>query len=214
MTATIARSRRPAPTVATLQETHPTPCPVVQGVRRAYAHWFYDLSDGYILYYLPGFGQRYEHRLVAECVFGEIPPSYVVRHCNDDRADNRAENLRILSRSEHGLAVFGHEPAQTYTCATCGNSFKAVRQRVERSLSGELYCSPSCRQFAQRKVARPSADELRQLMQEIGNWTALGEMFGVSDNAVRKWAKRYGLDLALCDGRRKEMPTFQHHLSA
>jgi hypothetical protein len=81
-----------------------------------------------------------------------------------------------------------------------------VSQRIERSLSGDLYCSPSCRQFAQRKVIRPSADELRQLMVDIGNWTALGQLFGVSDNAVRKWAKRYGLDLALCDGRRKTVP--------
>jgi hypothetical protein len=124
MPTTIARSRRPAPTVATLNETHPTPCTVVQRVRLAYATWFYDLSDGYILYYLPGFGQHYEHRLVAERVFGAIPPGHIVRHGNDDRADNRAENLRILSRSEHGLAVFGHEPARTYTCATCGGSLR------------------------------------------------------------------------------------------
>jgi hypothetical protein len=87
MTATIARSRRPAPTVATLQETHPTPCPVVQGVRRAYAHWFYDLSDGYILYYLPGFGQRYEHRLVAECV---IAPTTEPRTCASSVVANTA----------------------------------------------------------------------------------------------------------------------------
>jgi hypothetical protein len=213
MTTTIARSRRPAPTVATLQESQPTSCPVVQQVRAAFATWFYDLSDGYILYDLPGFGQHYEHRLVAERVFGAIPAGHVVRHGNDDRADNRAENLRILSRSEHGLTTFGHAPAQTYTCATCGTEFKAVRQRSERSLSGDLYCSPTCRQFAQRKVIRPAADELRQLMHDIGNWTALGQLFGVSDNAVRKWAKRYGLDLTLCDGRRKSIPAHQHQPS-
>lgn len=199
----LTRAQRPAPTVATLAATHPTTCPLVEAVRVEFAMWFYDCSDGYILYFLPGFGQHYEHRLVAERAFGAIPPGHVVRHRNDDRTDNRAENLHILSRSEHGLAVFGHEPAQTYTCATCGGEFKAVRQRIERSLTGDLYCSPACRQFAQRKVVRPSADELRQLMTDIGNWTALGQLFGVSDNAVRKWAKGYGLDLALCDGRRK-----------
>jgi DNA-directed RNA polymerase subunit RPC12/RpoP len=213
MTTTIARSHRLAPTVATLNETHPTTCPIVQGVRLAYAAWFYDLSDGYILYYRPGCGQHYEHRLVAEFAFGDIPAGHVVRHCNDDRADNRAENLRILSRSDHGLAVFGHEPARTYTCATCGTEFKAVSQRINRSLSGDLYCSPACRQFAQRKVTRPSAEELRQLMVDVGNWTALGQLFGVSDNAVRKWAKRYGLDLALCDGRRKDTTASQRYPS-
>jgi hypothetical protein len=213
MTATIARSQRPAHTVAALQETHPTPCPIVQAVRAEFASWFYDRSDGYILYYRPGFGQHYEHRLVAKRMFGDLPPGHVVRHRNGERADNRADNLYLLTRSEHGLATFGHEPAQTYTCATCGSAFKAVRQRMERSLTGDLYCSPACRQFAQRKVTRPSANELRQLMTDIGNWTALGQLFGVSDNAVRKWAKRYGLDLSLCDGRRKETPSPQCHSS-
>jgi transposase-like protein len=44
-------------------------------------------------------------------------------------------------------------------------------------------------------------------MQEIGNWSALGRHFGVSDNAVRKWAKRFGLDLSLCNGRYKPTKT-------
>jgi len=43
-----------------------------------------------------------------------------------------------------------------------------------------------------RKVARPSKEELEFLLRE-NSWTALGRMFGVSDNAVRKWARLYGM---------------------
>jgi hypothetical protein len=80
-----------APLVATLNDTFPSPCPIVQQVRRDFARWYYDLSDGYILYYLPDFGQEYEQRLVAERVFGPIPPGYLVRRRNHDRSDNRAD---------------------------------------------------------------------------------------------------------------------------
>ena len=206
------RSAEDAPTVATLNEHFPSPCAIVQQVRLDYADWYYDLSGGYILYFRPGYGQHYVHevgakrqqRLVAERAYGPLPPGHVVRRLTDDRTDNRAENLRIIPRSELPFAIAGHEPAAVHQCAVCGQSFQAVRKRIERTLSGQLFCSPECRQYAQCKVERPTADGLLRLMQEIGNWTRLAQHFGVSDNAVRKWAKRYGLDLSLCDGRQKE----------
>ncbi len=61
-------------------------------------------------------------------------------------------------------------------------------------------------QFAQRKAKRPSSEALEQLMGEVNHWGALGEMFGVSDNVVRKWAKRSGLGLTICNGRQKAVP--------
>jgi hypothetical protein len=106
------------------------------------------------------------------------------------------------------MEALGHEPAEWCTCALpgCTNTFKIPRKRRQRSLSGNLYCCPEHRQRAQRKVQRPTAAQLEQEMREIANWTALAQKYGVSDNAVRKWAKHYGLNLALCDGRRKAKP--------
>ena len=188
--------------VAILHETFPTTCAIVQQVRDEYADWYYDLPDGYLRYYRWA-TSLFEHRLVAERVFGLVPRGYVIRHLNNDRTDNRIENLRFITRAENAAMTWGRAPAPTYLCAICGKTFKGARQRLERSLSGQLFCSPACRQFAQRKVEHPTAEELLRLMQEIGNWTRLAQHFGVSDNAVRKWAKRYDLDLSLCDGRRK-----------
>ena len=54
------------------------------------------------------------------------------------------------------------------------------------------YCSSECASKSQRKVDRPSKDELYILIQE-NSWLALGRMFGVSDNSVRKWARNYDL---------------------
>lgn len=54
------------------------------------------------------------------------------------------------------------------------------------------FCSALCSHFSHRKVQKPSLDELKNLMKS-NPMTTLGKMFGVSDNAVRKWAKSYGL---------------------
>lgn len=189
--------------VSALNELFPTDCPLVKQVRSDYADWYYDLPEGYIRYYKGAHTQIYEQRIVAERAYGSIPAGSVVRHINNNRADNRMVNLRVVTRAQHGLEVLGRTPAEERTCARCGKQFKVPQKRISRSITGNLYCSPTCRQFAQRKVSRPEKAELERLMLEIGNWTALGEKFGVSDNAVRKWAKHYGLNLSICDGRRK-----------
>jgi transposase-like protein len=42
-----------------------------------------------------------------------------------------------------------------------------------------------------RKVEnRPSAEELQKMLEET-SFLAVGRKYGVSDNAVRKWAKKY-----------------------
>lgn len=42
-----------------------------------------------------------EHRIIAHDAWGPIPEGYHVHHINHDRADNRLENLVVLSPSEH-----------------------------------------------------------------------------------------------------------------
>lgn len=54
------------------------------------------------------------------------------------------------------------------------------------------FCSLDCKYINRRKVQRPSIDVLRQDMAEM-SWSAIGRKYGVSDNAARKWARKYGL---------------------
>lgn len=43
-----------------------------------------------------------------------------------------------------------------------------------------------------RKVQWPERDELAHMIDTM-SWIAIGRKYGVSDNAVRKWARKYGL---------------------
>lgn len=59
---------------------------------------------------------------------------------------------------------------------------------------GTQYCSRTCSAVARRHVKRPKKEELQELMTHT-SMVDLGRKYGVSDNAIRKWAKSYKIPL-------------------
>ena len=58
-------------------------------------------------------GYAYEHAVILAAIGQCIPENHVVHHANGDCADNRIENLQVLSREEHNrlhLAQRGRGP--------------------------------------------------------------------------------------------------------
>lgn len=76
-------------------------------------------------------------------------------------------------------------PTIEKTCTRCGKVYKTKRNT-------QLHCSSTCAFISSRKVERPSKEELFEDMANM-TWLAIGRKYGVSDNAVRKWAKQFGL---------------------
>jgi len=72
-------------------------------------------------------------------------------------------------------------------CPVCGREFT-----IKMSKKSHKYCSQQCSTFSKRKVQHPTKEELAVLIED-NSWCAMGRMFGVSDNAVKKWARNYGL---------------------
>jgi hypothetical protein len=77
---------------------------------------------------------------------------------------------------------------------SCGKPF-------EPSGNKKKFCSSKCyhaynfgrpNESARKIVNRPSKGELQKMIAKM-TWCAIGRRYGVSDNAIRKWARSYGL---------------------
>jgi len=64
-------------------------------------------------------------------------------------------------------------------CTNCGGEFRMTHR-------DQKFCSPKCFHWSQRRTDRPSKEELKRLTETMP-MTRIGEMFGVSDNSIRKW---------------------------
>lgn len=92
----------------------------------------------------------------------------------------------LYSKSANDIELINLiKPWIKLTCPVCKNEFDT--QNTEQT-----YCSLKCRAFSRRKAIRPTKEELEKLIIDT-SWLQLGRMFGVSDNAVRKWARQYNL---------------------
>jgi hypothetical protein len=128
------------------------------------------------------------------------PMSMILDHINGVRDDHRLENLRIVC------------PNCAATLPThCGrkNRIQRARKRCVRCRKSfapqsgtQRYCSRSCGSRwdrsafrgrpnpSARKAKRPPFEQLTAEIEALG-YCAVGRKYGVSDNAVRKWARFY-----------------------
>lgn len=147
-------------------------------------------------------GWIYEHILVAEEIMGrQLLENEEVHHLDGYRDNNDPSNLLVLYKCQHaklhswlrkgtykGEAVEMAEleitePRPRRSCEVCNNPLTKGQKK---------YCSVECSSFSSRKVKRPPPEELAILM-KTESWLAMGERYGVSDNTVRQWARKYQL---------------------
>jgi hypothetical protein len=141
--------------------------------------------------------------ICERCGQGELwrgqPMALILDHVNGVRDDNRLENLQIVcpncaaTLDTHCGRKNRRAPIQR-ACLLCGTSFRV-------KYASHRYCSSECGTRAPRDdrgVARPGRRRAQrppyeQLLRELAatNYTAVGRVYGVSDNAVRKWVRQY-----------------------
>lgn len=170
--------------------------------------------NGYIAIYKPEHptaykggnwdGYVYEHRYMMEQFLGRsLLSDETVHHLDCDKTNNNINNLIVVSRSFHirihnwidaGCNIHKDYKKKTRqnnhyvelpTCIIegCFNQCKN---------SDNKYCSVECRKKAKRSHLPEMKDVLKLLLSN--NFTQVGKMYNVSDNAVRKWVKGWGFD--------------------
>ena len=97
-----------------------------------------------------------------------------VDHINGNFLDNTINNLRFLCPNCH---------SQTATYA--GKSSRLKPSQIDPNWRNR-------EKLSTRKVIRPSKEELQDMLRKE-TFVAIGKKYKVSDNAVRKWAKKYDL---------------------
>lgn len=113
-------------------------------------------------------------------------------HINGDSKDNRLENLRFLCPN-------CHSQTDTYCSRNKSNANK-VKQDVYKKNRACKRCSKpicdgsktglchKCYTESTRKVIRPPKDILLEQINVLG-YCGTGRLYGVSDNAIRKWLR-------------------------
>lgn len=98
-------------------------------------------------------------------------------------------------REEHHLdTILDGETPKANVILNLGPVSTGKCPECQTDVFGTKYCSHVCSANSRRRSIRPSREKLEQL---IGTTPLLqiGKMYKVSDNAIRKWARHYGIEL-------------------
>lgn len=121
------------------------------------------------------------------------PLTLILDHINGNNKDDRLQNLRWVCQNCNSQLETTNgknyknrkprtqntkrQPSINFRCIECG------RPIIQKSNSGMCI---KCVNLFKRACERPDRDKLKELIRNKP-FTEIGKMFGVTDNAVRKW---------------------------
>ena len=116
--------------------------------------------------------RRFEHVLVWEQHYGPVPEGFEIHHVNQDKLDNRIENLRLVNRLEHKRLHSG--------CIRFGKTWLKRCRRCHwyRDIETEFYVYPGrngvmgvCRRCASELAVEAKQRRNQNSLQEVNQFT-------------------------------------------
>ncbi len=153
-----------------------------------------DKGVGYMYCYNPSHplankaGKVYEHRYVMSLHLGRwLNTDGVVHHKDKDRTNNDISNLELTNVRDHAIlhAVENGTVYKERFCEHCYKPFNTTEAKDQR------FCSVECVKRNSKRFEVPK-DKLNELLWKYPT-THIAKMFGVSDKAIEKRAKKFGL---------------------
>lgn len=168
------------------------------------------MNNGYVEVMMPEHpnarsnGTILEHRLMAEKKLGRIlTKEECVHHIDGDRCNNSLDNLIVFkTNADHTAFHRGVQMVQdgdtwycpdkgyvhTELCPICCMNYKDK----QAGMCIECWNNLKNKYIKNTDVKRPSREVLKEKIR-TSNFLQIGKEYSVSDNAVRKWCKFYGL---------------------
>lgn len=148
------------------------------------------LKNGYVQFRDPNHplayasdGTVYLHRHVASMCLGRwIRSSEIVHHKDENRLNNDPSNLEVMTQEEH--SAHHNKSLLPVYCTNCSKEFVPAKSNIK-------LCSKKCVDDNKIKNKELTKELLDSLIPKY-TWTALGSMFGYSDNGIKKRAKTLG----------------------
>lgn len=126
-----------------------------------------------------GISEWYGHPIVLQ-----------LHHINGNHNDNRLENLQILCPNCHSLTEnFNGKKLKKEQkfCPDCGEPINH-KSTYCRKCSIKHRPNPSIKKV--KEEDKPSREELLEMIKTT-SFVDIGKKYGVTDNAIRKWCKKY-----------------------
>ena len=108
-----------------------------------------------------------------------------LHHINCNHYDNRLENLMVVCPTCHAII---HR-----TINNNKKSEKKINKKTTIKIKTDIKQKPYKARIKHKNSHIPPKEDLLERFKELKNILQVGKYYGVSDNAVRKWLKKYEL---------------------